>query len=97
MATHTHQEVEIFSRLFQPDNADLSPEAAQSLLAVEFTPEDRQRMHELAGKAQEGTLSERERDEADSYAFVGNVLSILQSKARRSLQQATGDSQATDG
>ncbi len=91
MATHTHQEVEvaIFSRLFQSDNADLSPEAAQSLLTVEFVAKDRQRMHELAEKAQDGTLSEQEQDEADSYAFVGNILGILKSKARRSLKEST--------
>lgn len=92
MTTHTHQEQEIaiFARLFQPDNGSLSPEAARSLLAVEFTPEDSDRMHELAGKSQEGNLSEQEQDEADSYAFVGNVLGILHSKARRSLKNATG-------
>lgn len=92
MTTHMHQEVAIFTRLFQPENADLSPEAAQSLLAVEFTSDDQERMHELAEKSQEGILSEQEQDEADSYAFVGNVLGILKSKARRSLKKTTGSS-----
>jgi len=90
--THTHQEVEIFSRLFQPDNADLSPDAARSLLSVEFATEDQQRMHDLAEKAQAGSLSEQEQAEANSYAFVGNVLGILKSKARRSLTKSTGGS-----
>lgn len=96
MATHTQQEVEIFSRLFQPENADLTADAARSLLAVEFTEADQQRMHELAGKAQQGRLSEQEQDEADSYSFVGNVLGILKSKARRSLEKANGNPSSTD-
>jgi hypothetical protein len=89
---HTRQEVAIFSRLFQPDNADLSPDAARSLLAVQFATEDRERMHRLAEKSQDGNLTEQEREEAESYAFVGNVLGILKSKARRSLQESTNGS-----
>ena len=84
---HQEQEVAIFTRLFQPENADLSPEAARSFLALEFTEEDRQRMHALTLKAQEGILSEAERAEMESYSFVGNVLGILKSKARQSLKQ----------
>ncbi|MCH8045795.1 MAG: hypothetical protein IID44_18950 [Planctomycetes bacterium] len=96
MAMHTHQEIEIFSRLFQPENANLTADASRSLLAVEFTEVDQQRMHELADKAQQGCLSEREQDEADSYSFVGNVLGILKSKARRSLDKTSGIPSSTD-
>ena len=53
-------------------------------------------MHELAGKAQQGRLSEQEQDEADSYSFVGNVLGILKSKARRSLEKTNGNPSSTD-
>ncbi|MCH8923090.1 MAG: hypothetical protein IIA67_08090 [Planctomycetes bacterium] len=53
-------------------------------------------MHELASKAQQGRLSEQEQDEADSYSFVGNVLGILKSKARRSLEKTNGNPSSTD-
>jgi hypothetical protein len=96
MTTHAQQEVAIFSRLFQPENADLSAEAARSLLAVEFAPVDLDRMHDLASRAQAGVLTEDEQQEASSYAFVGNVLGILKSKARRSLKASNGGSSPTD-
>ena len=79
------QEVAIFLRLFHADNAVLSPEAARSLLALEFSDEDQQRMRELANKARAGDLTEQEQAESQSYSFVGNLLGVLKSKACRSL------------
>ena len=90
--THTEHDVEIFARLLQPENGNLHEDAARFFLSVEFAVDDQARMHELAGKAQQGTLTADEKQEADSYAFVGNVLGILKSKARRSLKQAAGES-----
>jgi hypothetical protein len=42
-------------------------------------------MDELAEKARQGSLSPEERAEADSYERVGHFVSLLKSKARRSL------------
>ena len=80
-------ETEILSRLFEPDQANLSPEAARSLLAVEFSPRDLQRMDELAERARGGTLSDAEQHEIQSYTLVGSLLGIIKSKARRSLKR----------
>ena len=75
------------SRVVLPDAATLfTPGVAQSVLLMEFTEADRLRMNELSAKAQEGTLTNDEQTELDSYERVGHFLSLLKSKARRSLQ-----------
>jgi hypothetical protein len=79
----------IWGRLLHPNNAPLSVEAARSLLRLDFPPEDKQRMHELAMKAQEGTLSAPEEEEVRNYERVGNLLSLLRSKARQRLKKRT--------
>lgn len=50
-------------------------------------------MRELAARARAGTLTAEEQAEIDTYGRVGSLLSILKSKARRSLKQRT----RTDG
>jgi uncharacterized protein YnzC (UPF0291/DUF896 family) len=79
-------EAAILSRLIRPERADLSPEAAQSILKLDFEAQDRARMHELATKAQAGTLTSGEEAELESYRRVGRLLDMMRSKARRSLK-----------
>ena len=79
-------EAAILSRLIRPERADLSPEAARSLLKLDFDDHDRARMHELAGKAQDGTLTGADEAELDNYRRVGRLLDLMRSKARRSLK-----------
>ena len=43
-------------------------------------------MNELARKNQDGLLNDAEREELEGYVKVGDVLSLLHLKARRSLQ-----------
>jgi hypothetical protein len=86
-------DVAILSRILEPDQSMLSPEAARALLALDFPPADKDRMRELSAKAREGTLTLGEQAETDNYERVGHLLNILQSKARRSLKGRPG----TDG
>jgi lipid A disaccharide synthetase len=81
-------ETAILTRVVLPDAATLTPIIAESVLSMEFTDADRCRMNELSSKVQEGTLSSDEQTELDSYERVGHFLSLLKSKARRSLQRA---------
>ncbi|MCC6421680.1 MAG: hypothetical protein IT429_25965 [Gemmataceae bacterium] len=84
---HTpHSEGAIWSRVLQPEQNGLSPDAARSILQLRFSDQDRARMNELAEKNQEGRLSADERKELESYVKVGDVLSLLHLKARRSLR-----------
>ena len=83
-------EVAILSRVLEPDKSSLSPAAARDLLALDFSPADKERMRELSAKAREGTLTAAEQAETNNYERVGRLLNILQSKARRSLKGRRG-------
>ena len=72
---------------------DFSPEAARAILALQFDDVDKERMHQLALKAQDGELTPREQAEIESYRRIGCVLGVLWSKARLSLKRAGRDAE----
>ena len=76
----------IWERIVKPDRSAMPPDVARFLLTLDFAPEDHARVDELSLKAQEGTLSVEERMELEEYLQINDTLTILQSKARRSLQ-----------
>ncbi len=90
MSSPTTSETAIFERIVLPSQPGLHEEAARSILAMQFSHDDRQRMQLLADKAKLGTLSPEEEQEVANYERVGHYLAILQSKARLSLKNATG-------
>ena len=47
-------ELAILSRVLRPGRGELSVEAARAILSLDFDPADRERMHDLALKAQDG-------------------------------------------
>jgi hypothetical protein len=81
----TTSEAAIFSRVLEPEKPMLSPDAARSILTLDFTQADRERMNALAAKARAGTLTNEENEELENYLRVGDLIAIMQSKARRSL------------
>jgi hypothetical protein len=87
-ATYTNNDLAIMDRVVAPDQPDLSPDVARGFLRLSFRDEDRRRMNELAEKAGLGTVTSEEQAELDSYERVGHLLSVLKSKARRSLHDA---------
>jgi hypothetical protein len=54
---------------------------------------DEDRVNELSGKAREGSLTEAETRELDSYLHIGSLLAVMQSKARRLLKHPPADEQ----
>ena len=78
----------ILRRLIGPDSHDLAPEAARSILELDFPATDHERVGDLSHKASEGTLTSEEREELDEYLRVADLLALLQSKARGSLKRA---------
>lgn len=90
MATTATNETAIFERIVLPNQPGFTEQAARSILAMEFGPEDRERMQTLADKAKSGELTSDEQQETDAYERVGHYLSILQSKARLALSVTTG-------
>ena len=91
LATAETSEMEIFRRIVDPEQPFPSIEAARGLLRLNFSVGDRTRMNQLAAKNRIGNLTPSEEDELNSYIRVGQILGILQSKARRSLR-ASGKS-----
>ena len=82
-------EASIMARLLEAAPGGLNPGAAGYLLSIRFPDGDVARMNELSGKARQGSLSGEEQVELDSYIHVGNLLALMQSKARRSLSPLT--------
>jgi hypothetical protein len=78
-------EAAIWTRVIEPERNRLSAEAARSILSLTFRDEDVARMNELAARNREGALSAAEREQLETYVRVGDVLSLLHLKARRSL------------
>lgn len=80
-------EVSILGRILSNGKREFPLSMARYLLRVEFSDEDKIRMHDLAAKNQSGLLSAKEVDELQGYAKAGCLLGILQSKARAILRK----------
>jgi hypothetical protein len=80
-------EADIFSRVIDPANPSLTPQAAEGILLLGYSEADHTRMAELAERSNRGELSDDERREFEGYVFVGDLLAILKSKARLSLRK----------
>jgi hypothetical protein len=78
----------IWSRVVNPGQANLSPDAARAILELKFDDGDLRRADELSEKARQGTLTPEERAEIEEFIRVDHELVVLKSKARMSLQGA---------
>jgi hypothetical protein len=79
-------EAAIWARVIHP-NGELTPRVARAILQLEFSADDQERMHELAQKARDGTLTRDEQFEIDNFERVGNLLAIWQSQSRKLLKR----------
>lgn len=79
---------QVLSRAINPADGNLPADVARSMLKFQLSPNDRDRVSELAARAREGTLTEQERAELDDYERTSALLELLQSKARQSLKHA---------
>jgi hypothetical protein len=77
----------ILERIIEPQLGRFSNEHARYVLSLDFSPEQQARYAELAEKAQDGTLTEKEESELDEFITANALLTILQSKARISLRK----------
>jgi hypothetical protein len=82
----------IFCRLFEGRHGTLSTTFARGILGIRFSSEDHARMEELAQKNQFGQISAKKKKELANYVEVGDLLAILQSKARRALKHGKAES-----
>lgn len=89
MATTTSHKREtegtILIRVFENEHGLLSPEMARHILDLGFSDRDKARMHDLVVRNQADPLTPAEKEELYAYGNAGSLLSILKSKARRTL------------
>ena len=83
-------ETAVLDRVLDPLSRSLTPAAARSLVNFKAGPEIQARVAELAEKCNEGELTPHERAEYEAYVRVGDLIAILQSKARRFLKTRKG-------
>jgi hypothetical protein len=69
-----NSEAAILARILQADERQLTPEAARYLLSMKLPPADEDRVNQLSAKAREGSLTEAETQELDSYLHIGSLL-----------------------
>jgi hypothetical protein len=79
-------EVTILARVFDDEHGLLPRELARAIVDLDFSERDKARMHDLAVRNQGDALSPGEKEELYGFAKAGTLLSILQSKARRTLK-----------
>jgi hypothetical protein len=51
---------------------------------------ERKRVDELSAKSRSGSLTDAEENELDSYLDIGSLLAVMQSRARRFLNETSG-------
>jgi hypothetical protein len=78
---------DIFEAVIQPLNGDYSRQLAQYVIGLNFTEAQHARYQDLASRNQDGSLTEEELAELDAFITANAFLTIIQSKARRSLMQ----------
>jgi hypothetical protein len=86
MSSKTINEVEIWNGIINPDSHDMSAPEANAVLRWCFNEEAKSTMETLAVRNGRGELSEAEREQLEAYVNVGQVVAILQAKARLSLK-----------
>lgn len=82
----TPNEVTILARVLGNEQGRLPLAMARYLLDLGLSDGEKARMHDLAVRNQAGELSPAEKEELVAYAKAGTLLSILKSKARRTLR-----------
>jgi hypothetical protein len=77
----------VLDRLLEPISRCLNPDGARALIEMRADPVAQARIEELAEKSSEGQLTPEEKHEYETYVHVGNVVAILQAKARLHLKE----------
>ena len=76
----------LLDELFDPLARCLNADAAQRVADLRVSPIVQERVDWLAQRANEGTLTEDERNEYEALINASDFIAILKSKATRSLQ-----------
>jgi hypothetical protein len=89
MATVTQHpretEITILARVLANEDGQMPAELARYILETGFSNRDKARMHDLVTRNQDDALTPAEKEEMHAFGRAGDLLSILKSKARRTL------------
>jgi hypothetical protein len=77
--------VTYLDRMLEPVSDCLTPEVASRLVRLRADPQLQARIDALADRCTEEALTEEERAEYETYVRAGNLIAILQAKARKLL------------
>ena len=72
----------VLDELFEPVSRCLTPDVARRIAGLRASPQVQQTLDELAAKSTEGTLTDAERADYETYVRAINFIGLLQAKAR---------------
>ena len=75
----------LLGRVIAPLGRCLTPDAAKEILSLRADEAARRRIEKLAAKCDAGKLTPEERSEYQLFVEVGDLVALLQAKARRYL------------
>lgn len=78
-------EAEILSEIISPQGGGLSSAAAHAILELDFSESTRNLIRDLLQAQNKGSISEEEQSNLQKYLRVGQLIDLLQAKARLSL------------
>lgn len=86
---HSTPSASLLDRMLDPVSRCLDAESARKLLDLPLDSAVQNRVDVLAGKANEGQLTEAERAEYEAYINADDIIAILKLKARQQLNPSS--------
>ena len=80
----------VLDRLLEPISRSLNAASARALAEMQADPVAQARVTELAEKCNQGALTPVEQKEYETYVHAGNLIAILQAKAKLYLKRHPG-------
>jgi hypothetical protein len=82
---HLPAEIQTLDRLLDPLRECFTPEVATQIAGLRADAATQARLDDYAERNAEGTLTADEREEYEALVRAGNLIAVLQAKARASL------------
>lgn len=80
---------EILDEVIQPIDPSFAPDFAQMVLRLRFSDRTKDRIRDLLQRNNAGTLTGDDKALLENYLLVGQLVDLLQAKARASLHNGT--------
>jgi hypothetical protein len=78
---------DVMSDVVLPKEPEFTVEFAKQIMSVRLSEEGTDRVRELLGKNNAGTLSSEEKELLDQYLLIGDFIDLLQAKASLFLKE----------